>query len=133
MPPNIKDHSVVVAIAIVIGIRNLAKAGIEPGRSGAVVQHQIAREGIDVDSVGNVPNRVAVGNDIVGVRPVVADAGRKVVADLSFDVADQMTAFGDSNSGLIAPMAKPAPTIPPCASSPPPACGVAPVPGPNVG
>src|SRR5450755_26577 len=44
-----------------------------------------------------------------------------------------MSDLGDFKSGLIPPMAKLAPTTPPCAFSPPPDCGVKPVPGPNVG
>src|SRR5215472_6639240 len=48
-------------------------------------------------------------------------------------VTDHMSDFGDFKSGLIPPIAKLAPTTPPWAFSPPPACGVGPVPGPNVG
>src|SRR5579864_1424021 len=48
-------------------------------------------------------------------------------------VTDQISDLGDFNSGLIPPMAKLAPTTPPCAFRPPPDCGVGPVPGPKVG
>ena len=44
-----------------------------------------------------------------------------------------MSDFGDFSSGLMPPMAKLAPTTPPCALRPPPDCGVGPVPGPKVG
>src|SRR5258708_1761987 len=44
-----------------------------------------------------------------------------------------MSDFGDFKSGLMPPMAKLAPTTPPCELSPPPDCGVEPVPGPKVG
>src|SRR5579862_3019614 len=49
------------------------------------------------------------------------------------NVTDQMSDFGDFSSGLMPPIAKLAPTTPPCEFRPPPDCGVEPVPGPKVG
>ena len=80
VPSNVKDHGIVIAVAVVVGIRNLTEAGIEPGRSRALMDHQIARESIDVHAIGDVPNRIAIADDIVGVGSVVTDAGCKVVS-----------------------------------------------------
>src|SRR3954462_8920368 len=65
--------------------------------------------------------------------PLYPTVAAKILLILRSTLRDQMLDFGDFSSGLMPPMAKPAPTTPPCALSPPPDCGFGPVPGPKVG
>src|SRR5271165_697124 len=91
VPPYVKDHSVVVAMAVIVGVGDRAETGVEPCRAGNArsqthvhLLDQVAGEGINVHPIRDIADGVAVTDDIVGVRPVVADAGRKVIGDLAF-------------------------------------------------
>ena len=72
-------------MAVVVGIVYLSEAGIEPDRTGinercrAVIQlsDQVTRKGIDVHPIGDIPDRVAIADNIVGVRPGVTYTGCK--------------------------------------------------------
>src|ERR1022692_347911 len=76
---------------VVISISDRTKAFIEPGRTGndrrwtgVLLLDQVACKRVDIDSVGDVANRVSVADDVVRVRSVVTHAGRKVASKLAF-------------------------------------------------
>src|SRR5579864_3109018 len=83
-PFEIEVNGVVVAIAIVVGVSDRPKTGVQPSRGDAVVNDQIVRQNIDIHSVGDIADRVAVADNIVGVRSVITHGCGKVAAYLSF-------------------------------------------------
>src|SRR5208282_3187244 len=72
---EIKEHSLVIAVAIVVCVRNGAEAWIDPRRRHAFVVNQVAGISVDVDSVTNDALLVAVANRIVRVRSRITNAG----------------------------------------------------------
>src|SRR5579863_1279714 len=83
VPSNIEDHSVVVAMPVVVGVENLTKAGIEPDGIQAVVDDQIVGNGIDINTIGDISDGVAVADDVVGVGSVITNAGLKGPSQLA--------------------------------------------------
>src|SRR5579862_78978 len=88
--PDVEDQRLVISIAVVVRISNWPKALIQPGRTGdhrgrtgVHLVDQITRKAVDIHSVGDIPNGISVTDDAVGVGTVIADAGRKIVAQLS--------------------------------------------------
>src|SRR5580700_1672914 len=89
MPSDVEYHGVVVAVTVVVGVVDRTEAGIKPRSAGnprgwAIVHlvDQVPREGVDVYSVGDVADRVAVADHVVGMGSVIADTGLEVVSDL---------------------------------------------------
>ena len=87
--PQIEDRGVVVAVAIIVRVGYFTKALIEPGRArndpgraGVLLPDQVTRKGVDVHPIGNVPDGVAVADDVVGVGAVVTHARGKIASKL---------------------------------------------------
>ena len=71
-------------MAVVVRIGNCPEAVIEPGRTGNdwsrtgfIWLIRSPGNGIDVHSVRDISDGVAVADDVVGVGAVVSDAGRE--------------------------------------------------------
>src|SRR5579872_3243167 len=78
-------------MAVVVGVADRTKTGIEPRRTwnarcrtGVHLVDQVAREGVDIHSIRDIPYGVAVAHNVVGVRAVVTDTGGKIIRNLAF-------------------------------------------------
>src|SRR5690348_6023304 len=85
----IEDHGIVIAVAVVVRVGYGTEAGIKScgtgdTRGGAVVHlaDQVARKRIDIHPIRNISDGVAIAHYVVGVGPVVADAGRELASQL---------------------------------------------------
>src|SRR5580704_10738532 len=76
---EVEDHGVVISVAVVVSIGDRTEAGVQPGRSPAVVYHQVVGKGVDVHSVRHVAGHIARANEIVTVRTSVTNASHQVL------------------------------------------------------
>src|SRR5580692_11731167 len=86
VPSDIKDYSVVISMPVVVGVADRAKAFVEPGRTGnnrsrarILLADQVTRKSVDIYSVGHISDRVAVADDMVGMRSVITHTGGKIL------------------------------------------------------